>query len=391
MARKRPVRQHRKKNILYLTSSGELKGGGQHSLLELILNLDKDKFCPFLVSPTDGNLVNRLISEGYHTKIIDVPKVLNISFFKTIKGLSDLLKVVKKYSIDLIHTDAPRNTFYGGIIGKIMRIPVVWHVRVSEKDRFDRCLYSLSDKMILVADSLRTRFSWANNIDKFVTIYNGVDLRRFKPSVESEDLSRIFKIEPGSITIAQVGRIEYIKGQGDLIDACSILRNNIEKFHVLFIGAVQEKAYFQSCQSKIRALSLEKHVTFTGKMEPIESILNSVDICVLPSKTEGFSRAVIEAMALSKPVIATNVGGNAEAIYNDVSGYIISPGDIGLLENRLRRLCQTRELRERFGKNAGQRVKKLFTIERSVRKTENIYTHLLAPNHLQTSDSADHF
>ena len=92
-------------------------------------------------------------------------------------------------------------------------------------------------------------------------------------------------------------------------------------------GGVLEPAYFEELQALVRDLNLTDHFHFAGGVTNLREHLSAADIFVLPSRSEGFSNAIVEAMAASLPVVATNVGGNAEAVQDGVSGFIVPPED----------------------------------------------------------------
>jgi len=102
-----------------------------------------------------------------------------------------------------------------------------------------------------------------------------------------------------------------------------------------------------------------------------------MDFMALNSFSEAFPRSVIEAMAATKPVIVTDVGGSAEAVEEGVSGFVVTPGDREMLADRMIKLGKDKGLREKFGAAARKRVENLFSIERNVQKTEQIYQELL--------------
>ncbi len=365
------------KNILYFSSFGDMRGGGQESLFQLIEHLDKNKFRPFVVVPNDGDLVARLKSINVIVIIIGLPKVTGFNVWTSGRAVKKIIDTIKKYNIDLIHTDGPRNTFYGGLAAKIKCKPLIWHIRISEKDKYDRLLYFLSSRIVLVANTLRTRFAWVSNSDKFITVYNGVDLSeprlgKFVPLVREQ-----YGIDRKILLIAAIARIEPLKGQRYLIEACGRLRDNLDDVCVLLIGDIVDSGYCDECKTLARELGIENRLIFAGYQNNIDQFLSEIDVFVLPSLSEAFPRSVIEAMGAGKPVIVTDVGGCSEAVEDKVSGFVVPAMDSKALADAIHKLCKDSNLRSKFGQVARVRAEKMFGIVKNVKQTEQVYLNIL--------------
>ena len=364
-------------NILYISSFGDFWGGGQVSLFNLVKNLDTSIFKPHVCLPAKGSLANRLQEHDIDVSIVELPNIVVFKVYRNLKALYNLLMLTKKYNINLIHTDGPRNTFYAGLVGKINKLPLVWHVRAYGSDKYDRILVHLSSMLILVADSLRSRFSWIESDKKLVTIYNGVDLSEFRRKIEPFYIRRKFSINEDSLLISSIGRLEPLKGQKYLIEACGMIKEKLRDFRLLIVGEIVDSIYHQKCKEVASDFGIQNRVIFSGHLTDINQILNETDIFVLPSLSEGFSRSLIEAMGASKPVVATNVGGNSEAFIDNVSGLIVPPKNIGLLSEKIHFLAQDKNARTKMGDEARKMVEKKFSIERNVRKTEKVYLDII--------------
>ena len=364
------------KNILYLSTFGNLRWGGQKSLFHLVVHLDKKKYQPYVLLPTDEDFAQVLRQQGIPVIFLNIPPVGFNSLLKSITALRKLLKMISNNHIVLIHTDGPRNTLYGGAAAQIKRLPVVYHIRDATRDRYDRILYRLSTRIILVAQALRARFDWVVKDDKFVTIYNGVDLRKMRIPSSSSQIARDIVLSGRPLKIVSTGRIEPEKGQKTLVEACGRLKGQID-IQLILVGEVVDREYAKVCENVALEFGIQDNLTFAGYREDVEEILQYADIFVLPSTGEAFSRAVIEAMAMGKPVVATDVGGTKEAIEDGASGFIVPPADSAALAERIFTLATDEKLRQKFGAAARKKVEEFFTIEKNVEKTEWIYAELL--------------
>lgn len=365
-------------NILYLSSFENDSRGGQKSLLNLISKLDRRAFKAHVVVPVDnGSLVEKLRNRDVEGSVIEFPKVLDFRAILKIKAFWKLFNLVKKYQIDIIHTDGPRNTFYAGIIAKLLSIPLIWHVRASNQDRYDRLLYKLSSKIIFVANALRARFKFNDYAKKFITIHNGIDLSKFRLQEQNEFIRKKYNIGKNELLVTVTARIEKLKGQKYLIAACSKLQNKIPPFHILLAGEVTDSSYLKECQDKASEKGIIDRVIFPGQLENVSQVLNATDIFVLPSLFEAFPRSIIEAMAAGKPVVATNVGGCSEAFEDKISGFLVPARDSAALADKILLLAKSRNLREKIGSEARYRVEKMFEIGDKVKQIEKLYYEVL--------------
>lgn len=365
-------------NILYLSSFKDDGRGGQKSLLNLISNLDRQAFKAHVVVPAEnGSLEKKLKNRDVGVSVIGFPKVLDRRVILRIKAFWNLFNLVSNYQIDIIHTDGPRNTFYAGIVAKLKSIPLIWHVRASNKDQYDRILTKLSSKVILVADALRSRFNMHGNDPKFVTIHNGVELSKFRPQEHDKYVREKYNIDNNELLISVTARVERLKGQKYLIEACGKLKNKIKDFKILLAGEIVELSYLKECQKIADELGIKERLIFSGPLKNVGQILNATDIFVLPSLFEAFPRSVIEAMGAGKPVIVTNVGGCNEAVEDNSSGFIVSAKDSDALAENILLLAQDIKLRDRIGIAARQRASKMFNIKEIVKQTEKLYYEVL--------------
>jgi glycosyltransferase involved in cell wall biosynthesis len=130
-------------------------------------------------------------------------------------------------------------------------------------------------------------------------------------------------------------------------------------------------------QERVRRLGVADRVVFAGARSDVAAILRSSDVSVLTSSREGFSNVVIESLAAGLPMVATDVGGNAEAIEAGLSGFLFEPGDVAALSSRVLDLLLDEDLRSRMGQAARRRAER-FSLERAARATLDLYDQLLA-------------
>lgn len=285
-----------------------------------------------------------------------------------------MIKIIKDKGISLIHTDSTTETFYAGIAAKITRIPLIWHVRVSEREwLLDRILTILAKKIILVAHALISRFLWLSDSKKIVVIHNGIDLEEFDTAPSDSLLRETGGIGRDEILLGCIGRLERRKGQEDLL----LAMKDIENAKLILVGGGDEE-YKIRLQDLCRDLGITDRVFFLGQRDDIPALLRAIDIIVFPSREgEGFPRVILEAMAAGRPVIATDNAGISEAVVDGVTGYIVSEGDPSSMAAKIKELIANKALREEMGERGRKRVEGLFTIQRHVEGVQGVYRELL--------------
>jgi glycosyltransferase involved in cell wall biosynthesis len=363
-------KRRKKRHILYATSFNNMFGGGQWSLYYLIKHLNKDFFHPIVLCPGEGALANKMRSVGAEVVCFGMGR---ISYLNPIV-VKKLISLIKERQIALIHTDSTTETFYAGIAARIMRRPLVWHTRVSEREWFlDRILALLSTKLILVADAISRRFPWLKNSHKMAVIYNGIDLDEFDNFSPTLSIRKELNIGRSTVLLGCIGRIEKRKGQTYLISAMK----HIGGAKLILVGAGKEE-YINRLKNICESIGISDRIFFTGRRDDIPSVLKEIDILVFPViEGEGFSRVIIEAMAAGKPVVATNNAGNPEAVEDGITGTIVPVKNIAVLAATIKQLVSNERKRVKMGLAGRKRVKKHFTIGRNVQLTEKIYMELL--------------
>jgi glycosyltransferase involved in cell wall biosynthesis len=176
--------------------------------------------------------------------------------------------------------------------------------------------------------------------------------------------------------VTTVGNIRHVKGHDVLIRAAAIVLREYPEVTFKVVGEVLEDNYFQSLRALVRELQLTDRFVFAGGSQSIREQLAESNIFVLPSRSEGFSNAIIEAMAAALPVVATDIGGNAEAVVSGVSGFLVPVEDPLALASALMRLIAAPELRTRMGMAGREIAEKRFSNDAMMRNTVVVYDQL---------------
>jgi len=203
-------------------------------------------------------------------------------------------------------------------------------------------------------------------------IYNGIDLTSVP---QTKDMRTQLGLSHDSIVLAMVANLIPYKGHIDLINALAQL-DPAQPWEIVLIG--NDSAHIQSdLQQQARDAEIESRLHFLGKRDDIAAILKCADIGLLTSHEEGFSNAILEAMASGLPMVVTDVGGNAEAVCNGENGYVVPPHAPAQLAEALQTLLHDPQLRKRFGQNSLKRQQQLFTRKACVDAYQEFYQQLL--------------
>ena len=235
-----------------------------------------------------------------------------------------------------------------------------------------RLMSGMPDAVFAVSEGVRQHCITVDGIDpeRVKTIYNGLDPSHW-------NLISTRRRDGHQIRITTVGNIRRVKGHDVLLRAAGKILREYPNVSFSIAGGVLERDYFKELQALAKELDIVDQVHFCGAVSALREHLAESDIFVLPSRSEGFSNAIIEAMAASLPVVATNVGGNAEAIENGVSGYIVPSEDPDALAEAILRLVQDPERAASMGARGKVIAESKFTEQAMMKSIASAYAAIL--------------
>jgi len=367
--------------VVYLVSVSVI-GGAEMSLLMLLANLNRQQFAPVVILPKKGPLFERIQALGVDLKLLPLNKINIRNPLPYMKTVWSLVKILRSHRIDLLHCNTGICNQYGMIAAKLARLPVVTHTRnILGKRAFKRMFLGGAD--VLIANSRAVADCYAKYISKdqrVEIIYNAVDTKYFHPENGYISRSR-YNISKGELVIGQIAQITPSKGQDIFIRALAQVVRIHPNVRALIVGdntIIDDSGWFlDELKQLVKELGLVDKVIFTGFVENMVNIYSCLDMVVLPSKSEGFGRTIAEAMAMTKPIIATKVGGIPEIVVEGKTGLLVPSGDSKALAAAILKVVENPELAIKFSINGPKRIAKLFTIENNVKKTEQVYISLL--------------
>jgi len=363
------------RTVLFVENSAEMIGGGQQSLLGLLQRMNRERFTPLVAMPAEGPLAEKIRALKIPLFTVPLGSLRSFNLLKVVRTIRLLARILRERQVDLVHTNASRSTLYAGLAARWVGVPLVWHVRIAQRESiYDRFLFALASKVIVISRAVAKRFPWDKRGRKISVVYNGLDLEHFVPE-EAGDLRSRFGLD-GKVVVGLVGQVVPIKGGDFLIEALRQARKIEPHIHLLVVGA--PTPYQKELERKVLCLGLSDAVTFAGYQEDIPRVMSSIDILALPSRTEAFGRVLIEAMGCAKPVVAFSVDAVPEIVEDGVTGLLVPCGDVDALAEAIARLAGDSALRARMGARGRERVHRDFGLPEHVRRVESLYEEVLA-------------
>ncbi len=299
--------------------------------------------------------------------------------FHALKAAFELKQFLREQRIQIVQTFFESSDLWAGFVTKTMSdAKLIWSRRDlgilrGRKHRIAyRRMSGVPDRVFAVSEQVRRHCIDVDGIEpsRVQTIYNGLDLADWTSASKPAKL-------PGEFLVTTVGNIRRVKGHDVLIKAAGLVVKQFPGVVFSIAGEVLEPDYFEELHGLIRDLNLAEHVRFAGNITNLREYLFAADLFVLPSRSEGFSNAIVEAMAASLPVIATNVGGNAEAVEQGVSGFIVPSEDPAALATAITRLLSNKPQAQEMGEAGRRLARERFTTDAMMHEITLAYAELL--------------
>lgn len=365
-------------------------GGGERGFGQLAAGLNRDRFKTHLAAHPGGRLETLARSHDIPFFPLDMSRKFNL---KTISKLSNLLRARE---IQIIHSMGSRSDFYARVAGHQANVPAIVSTMAMLIEGYDigairKLIYGWvdgltekwTDQFIAVSNALEKMLVEDHGIprSKVRTIYNGVELGRYSND-KGPDLSIREKlgIPPDAPVVGMIGRFVYQKGYGTFIEAASRIVKSFPEARYLMVGDGPLKADMENLSGK---LNFTGRCIFAGEQSDIPNLLSIMDIVVQPSIIEGLPRVIIEAMAMARPIVASDIPGIREQIENGRTGLLVPPGDPGALAEAVLTLLKDKIRAENLGSAARKSAEQRFDLTRQLALYEEMYLEVLAKKGLR--------
>jgi glycosyltransferase involved in cell wall biosynthesis len=386
--------------IAFINPCGDI-GGAERSLLLLLGGLDRCRYAPVVFCSARGRFMDALAAIDVPARVVSLGRGERFSRFSGAGGLGScvaavcglgtgarqLLGQLRAARPDIIHTNGIKAHLIGGVCGRLLRRPVLWHVRdLVPEGRLLTGFRLASDhlprRIIAISQAVAAQFDGCRALAHTRTVHNAVDLSRFQPARPAAQVRAELGIASETTVLAMVAHFTPWKGHLLFLDAMArLVQGGLPVAGLIVGGSIYRSAGHDDYETDVRAycqeLGLRKHVHFTGYQECVPDFLSAADILVHPpTRPEPFGRSVIEAMALGKPVVAAAAGGVLEIVDPGATGLLVPPGDAAGFTAAVRSLLADPSRRLAMGRCGQQRVAERFTPAAHVAQVERVYQEL---------------
>jgi glycosyltransferase involved in cell wall biosynthesis len=365
--------------------------GGEKILFNLAKHLKIKGHDVLATCPSNGPLVEALRDQGIKVEIIPIKKTFDLM------GALRLRNLIIREGVDVLHTHGMLVNIVGRIASRISRV----HVSVSTvqltrelasggraknihqwlKGKYYRALDNITagvnNRVIAVSNSVKLDLIQQGvSPSKITVINNSIEIEPWQGRLDENHKTKK-KEELGIENGPVVGTIARLSPQKDIYTLLHAISNVVREFPGLRCLIVGDGDQRRELEDLSHRLELNGNVIFLGYRDDVREILEIFDVFVLSSLWEGFPLVVLEAMAASKPVVATKVPGTAEAVVDDETGLLVPLRHSGKLADSIKRLLRDKNLSQNMGKAGRRRVEKYFNVAKMVDDTEMLYKDLM--------------
>jgi glycosyltransferase involved in cell wall biosynthesis len=375
-----PQGRHRIRVVEVLATGSN--GGAQEHVYNLLTRIDRERYDVSLVSLTVGSAIRRLERAGLPVCVIEEP-----DDEAAIEAISTHLAAVDAdvvhahmYRAEVIATEAAWRLAARGRQRPLV-VSTVHSSRVrSDDDRaLIRRLTPQMDHLIAVSRAIVHKIEDEGRVGAPVSlIYNGVDLERYAEQEACCTLHHEYGIPEGAPIVGVVARLEPEKGHPTLLDAWPGVLAAVPNAHLLIVGEGSRREALEDQARSLALLGPRPSVTFTGRRDDIPAVTAALDVAVLSSYREAQGLSILEAMALSRPVVASAVGGIPEMIEDGRTGLLVAPRDPAALSVAITRLLIDHPYADTLARAGHDLVYERFCVEQMVRAVETIYDESIA-------------
>lgn len=360
-------------SILEIIGDSSLAGAPRH-LLSIVENLDADKFSIHVICPP-GPLAGEIKKLRRH---IDL-ELVKMSSRMDLESISKIRKAIKQIKPNVIHVHGTRAGILGRLAAIGLNIPVVytehlWTKQYKLKSRvlnffhyfWNWFLDMFTDLNIAVSGAVKEFMveSSISRAEKIIVIYNGIEPSKTKAAVFNNDKEFL---------IATVGTLNEHKGVQFLIKA---LPKIVEEFPGVTLEIIGDGAYKRVLLKEVEKNKLKKYVKFTGFVPDVDKYLAKFDLYVQPSLSESFGLAIVQAMSVGLPVIATYAGGIPEVVTDGKSGLLVEPANSKELAEAIVELLRHPEKARKMGEIASKDAKMKFNLSDMIKELEDTYEQI---------------
>lgn len=351
-------------------------GGSQTHLVQVMRFLDRERFAPLFVCLSGkGELLDNVRAAG--VEVLTPGAGRAYKGFGLAQRIAALTRELRARRIDIVHSYLLRANLVGSISARLAGVPILLcskrgcHERRGSELVMAKVGNALADRIPCNAEAVRT-FVHENegcDVGRMPVIPSGIDADRFQPLAPGDYVARL-GLPAGRKLIGIVTRMRTRKGVEEFIRAIALVRQNEPDAHGVIVGEVPADDWIEKL---VAELGLQDHLTLLGRRSDMPEVLSAFDLFVLSSHDEGMSNAVLEAMAMELPVVATDVGGTGEVVRHGESGLLVPSKDPQALAAGITTVLADPARAQRMGVLGREIVCQRFSARAMVRQMEDLY------------------
>jgi glycosyltransferase involved in cell wall biosynthesis len=373
--------------IAYLLPNLE-SGGTERHVLHLAQRVNPARFALSLVTIAGGGSLHEAFAERIPVTVMGDPargRRFRKSYLEQLVTLGALTRLLRERKPDILHAYLPAANVLGPVAARLAgvrrtivskRAMAEYKARFPLLRRMEPIGNRLADVILVNSDAVRrdverTERHWEG---KFRKIYNGVTpIEPWAPD-EAMAFRRREGIRADALVALCVSNFYPYKGHEELVEAAARIVPAFQ--NVIFLMVGRDSGTMEATRARVRARGIEGSVRFVGSRTDVPDLLRASDLFVHPSREEGFSNAILEAMAAGLPVVACDVGGNPEAVTDGETGRLVPSRNAAAFASAVVELLADPEKRKAMGEAGRHRATERFSLDRMVGEMESLYESL---------------
>ncbi|MCS6297705.1 MAG: glycosyltransferase family 4 protein [Nitrospira sp.] len=366
-------------------------GGAQEVAMRVVSSLDRRRFRPVLIAGPGGMLTEEAAAlEGVEVRLI--PSLLReIRPIQDLRALWELVATFRRLRPKIVHTHSSKAGILGRLAAWLAGVPCILHtihgygVTPAQPSWLQHLVIQLewmvgrvTTHWIAVSQADRRQgLEWQLfSSSKVSVVRPGIDPTAFASRIEPAERDRLrasLGVGPEQLLVGTVSCLKPQKSPEDFIRVAALVCQRMPAAKCVLVG---DGALRPQIEAMIQAQGLQDRVTLLGWRRDVASLLKAFDVFVLTSQWEGLPCAILEARASRIPIVATRVGGSAEAIIEGIQGTLCPAGDVRAIAGRVCQILGDERLRADL-RNGAQELPEEFTIQETVKQYQSLYTYLL--------------
>jgi glycosyltransferase involved in cell wall biosynthesis len=369
--------------VLYIVENTTF-GGGERSFGQYSIGLNKDRFQTIIAAHAGGQLEEIIRRGGVRFFPVDMSRRINL---KTVSRLSGL---IEQDRIDIVHSKGARADFFARMacrknpsVANICTVAML--VEGFDVNFLKKTTYKIADRYsaryvthyIAVSKALKDILIEKRRIspNKISVIYNGVEMGHYSPDLcDRKEARHSLGIKDDSAVVGTIGRLVYQKGYSYFLKAAKLIHSRKKNVRFVIVGHGPEE---ENLKRLAESLGISQLCLFAGLRHDTARLMSAFDVFVLSSVLEGLPIIIIEAMAMGRPIVATNIEGVREELENNATGLLVPPAEPEALAEGVLALLDDRRKAEHLGREARKDAEFRFDLKDKLIEIEKLYKNIL--------------